>query len=122
MKQMLLILGLLSAALPSTGFCRRYPAAAKASAPRAGARATRRPSAAGACEFTSHGQFHDRIESERAPLTVAHFLTRWIEGHYSTVRFFIASCRSFVIQAGGFDADYNAKPAGTKWSTNPATA
>jgi peptidyl-prolyl cis-trans isomerase A (cyclophilin A)/peptidyl-prolyl cis-trans isomerase B (cyclophilin B) len=62
---------------------------------------------------TSMGNFTIELNPERAPLTVAHFLHYVDQGYYSNV-IFHRVVQSFVIQAGGFDADYNAKHAPDK--------
>lgn len=62
---------------------------------------------------TSMGNFTIELNSERAPLTVAHFLTYVDQGYYSNT-IFHRVVQSFVIQAGGFDTDYNPKHAPVK--------
>ena len=66
------------------------------------------------------GNFTIELNSERAPLTVANFLNYVDQGHY-TNSIFHRVVANFVIQGGGFDADYKAQPAPRRWSTNPAT-
>ncbi len=57
------------------------------------------------------GNFTIELNAERAPLTVAQFFALRRSRVTTPTLFFIASSPSFVIQGGGFDADYNAKPA-----------
>jgi len=59
------------------------------------------------------GNFTIELNPERAPLTVAHFLSYVDKGYYSNT-IFHRVVQSFVIQAGGFDADYNPKHAPDK--------
>lgn len=109
MKQIFLILGLLSAVFPSLNFAADTPPPKPAPAPA--------PAATAASPqvqvFTSLGNFTIELNPERAPLTVAHFLHYVDQGYYSNV-IFHRVVQSFVIQAGGFDADYNAKHAPDK--------
>lgn len=99
MKQIVLILGLILAAVLSPGFAAETPPAPK-------------PAPAAASPqvqvFTSLGNFTIELNPERAPLTVEHFL-RYVDQGYYTNTIFHRVVQSFVIQAGGFDADYNAK-------------
>ena len=62
---------------------------------------------------TSLGNFTIELNEERAPLTVENFLKYVDEGQYTgtIVHRVIAS---FVIQGGGFDANYKLKPAARK--------
>jgi peptidyl-prolyl cis-trans isomerase A (cyclophilin A) len=62
---------------------------------------------------TNMGNFVIELNSERAPLTVQHFLAYVDQGFYSnTVVHRVVP--DFVIQGGGMDADYKLKPAGLK--------
>jgi peptidyl-prolyl cis-trans isomerase A (cyclophilin A) len=109
MKQILLTLGLMSAVCPTLNFAADTPPAKPAPAPA--------PTVAAASPqvqvVTSMGNFTIELNPERAPLTVAHFLKYVDQGFYSNV-IFHRVVQSFVIQAGGFDADYNAKHAPDK--------
>jgi cyclophilin family peptidyl-prolyl cis-trans isomerase len=59
---------------------------------------------------TSLGNFTIELNAERAPLTVANFLAYVDQGHYTnTLIHRVVS--NFIIQGGGFNADYTAKPA-----------
>jgi peptidyl-prolyl cis-trans isomerase A (cyclophilin A) len=105
MKQLLLILGLLAvSSLPSAQAAEKSPAAEK-------------PAAAGPSPqvvvVTSMGNFTIELNAERAPLTVANFLSYVDQGHYTNtmVHRVVAN---FVIQMGGFDTDYKARPAATR--------
>lgn len=105
MKQILLILGLMSAVVPGLDFAADTPPAKPAPAVTAASPQVQ--------VFTSLGNFTIELNPERAPLTVAHFLHYVDQGYYSNV-IFHRVVQSFVIQAGGFDADYNAKHAPDK--------
>jgi cyclophilin family peptidyl-prolyl cis-trans isomerase len=59
------------------------------------------------------GNFTIELNAERAPLTVAHFLKYVDQGQYSGT-IFHRVIPNFVIQGGGFDSDYKAKPAPAK--------
>jgi len=112
MKQILMILGLMSAMCPALGFAADTPPPAAASA----AAATKTPATSATPQLlvvTSMGNFTIELNPERAPLTVAHFLSYVDKGYYSNT-IFHRVVQSFVIQAGGFDADYNAKHAPDK--------
>lgn len=62
---------------------------------------------------TNMGNFVIELNSERAPLTVQHFLAYVDQGFYSnTVVHRVVP--DFVIQGGGMDTDYKLKPAGLK--------
>ncbi len=105
MKQLLLILGLLAASsLPYA------QAAEKAPAPEKPAAAAPSPQV---LVVTSMGNFTIELNAERAPLTVSNFLNYVDQGHYTNtiVHRVVAN---FVIQMGGFDTDYKARPAATK--------
>ena len=62
---------------------------------------------------TSMGNFTIELNAERAPLTVAHFLDYVDQGHYTNT-IFHRVVANFVIQGGGFDADYKPRPAAAK--------
>jgi cyclophilin family peptidyl-prolyl cis-trans isomerase len=105
MKQLLLSLGLLTAAsLPLA------MAAEKAPAPEKPAVVAPSPQVQ---VVTSMGNFTIELNAERAPLTVANFLSYVDQGHYTNtiVHRVVAN---FVIQMGGFDTDYKAKSAPNK--------
>jgi cyclophilin family peptidyl-prolyl cis-trans isomerase len=57
---------------------------------------------------TSMGSFIIELNPERAPLTVAQFVKFVDEGYYSGTIFHRA-VPSFIIQGGGYDADYKLK-------------
>ena len=57
---------------------------------------------------TSMGSFTIELNPERAPLTVAQFLKFVDEGYYAGTIFHRA-VPSFIIQGGGYDADYKLK-------------
>jgi cyclophilin family peptidyl-prolyl cis-trans isomerase len=108
MKQLLLIVGLLSSACLTPSF-------AAESAPKpATPAATASPAAAPEVQVvTSMGNFTIELNAERAPLTVAHFLKYVDQGHYSgTIIHRVVA--NFVIQGGGFDATGKVVPAPTK--------
>jgi cyclophilin family peptidyl-prolyl cis-trans isomerase len=104
MKQLLLVLGLLAATS-------LHPAIAAEKAP-APAEKPAAPSPQ-VQVVTSMGSFTIELNAERAPLTVANFLNYVDQGHYtnSIVHRVVAN---FVVQMGGFDIDYKAKPAVAK--------
>jgi cyclophilin family peptidyl-prolyl cis-trans isomerase len=114
MKQLLLIVGLISGICPAFSFAAdAAPAAAAAQAKPAASPA---PAAAGSPQVqvvTSMGNFTIELNAERAPLTVAHFLKYVDQGHY-TGTVFHRVVANFVIQGGGFDADNKLKPAPAK--------
>jgi cyclophilin family peptidyl-prolyl cis-trans isomerase len=115
MKQLLLLLGLLSASFGQMSFADEPPPA-KAPAPPpapAPAPAAKSSTPVQVQVFTSMGNFVIELNAERAPLTVAHFLKLVDEGHF-TGTIFHRVVPNFVIQAGGFDSNYNPKPPGTK--------
>jgi peptidyl-prolyl cis-trans isomerase A (cyclophilin A) len=131
MKQLILIIGLISAAFPALGFAADAPPAAAtgaatgaAAAPsgtaktqaKAGAPAAAPAAAAGSSQVqvvTSMGSFIIELNPERAPLTVPHFLKYVDQGHY-TGTIFHRVIANFVIQGGGFDKDFKPKPAPAK--------
>jgi len=57
---------------------------------------------------TSAGNFTIELNPERAPLTVAQFLKFVDQGYYSGTIFHRA-IPSFIVQGGGYDADYKLK-------------
>ncbi|MGE0581210.1 MAG: peptidylprolyl isomerase [Steroidobacteraceae bacterium] len=59
---------------------------------------------------TTLGDFVIELNPERAPLTVANFLTYVKEGHYTNTLFHRVIA-NFVIQGGGVTPDYSLKPA-----------
>jgi peptidyl-prolyl cis-trans isomerase A (cyclophilin A)/peptidyl-prolyl cis-trans isomerase B (cyclophilin B) len=104
MKQLLLVLGLLSGAVFQSSIAADSPAAPPS------------PAAGGKVQVqvvTSVGNFTVQLLSERAPLTVAQFLKYVDQGHYSGTLFHRV-IPNFVIQGGGFDTSYKLKPAPTK--------
>jgi cyclophilin family peptidyl-prolyl cis-trans isomerase len=58
---------------------------------------------------TSMGDFTIELNPARAPLTVANFLQYVKEGHYSGTLFHRV-VSNFVVQGGGYAADYQLKP------------
>jgi cyclophilin family peptidyl-prolyl cis-trans isomerase len=129
MKQLILIVGLISAAFPVLGFAADAPPAAAgttaaspatgaAAAPNGTAKTQAKPAAAPSGSpqvqvVTSMGSFIIELNAERAPLTVPHFLKYVDQGHYSGT-IFHRVIANFVIQGGGFDKDYKPKPAPAK--------
>jgi cyclophilin family peptidyl-prolyl cis-trans isomerase len=87
MKQLLIVVGFLAAALSSPGYC-ADPTQVQV--------------------ITSMGNFTIELNAERAPLTVAQFLKFVDQGYYSGTIFHRA-IPNFVIQGGGYDADYKLK-------------
>jgi cyclophilin family peptidyl-prolyl cis-trans isomerase len=108
MKQLILSLGLFAAALFSTSNAAEPPASTTAQP------AAAQPAPAAAAPnpqvqvFTNMGNFTIELYAERAPLTVAQFLKYVDQGHYSGTIFHRAIA-NFVIQGGGFDANYKLK-------------
>ena len=131
MKQIILIVGLISAAFPTLNFAADAPPAASgttaassgAGAAAASGAAAKTKTAAAATTpaapatqvrvVTSMGSFIIELNAERAPLTVPHFLKYVDQGHY-TGTIFHRVISNFVIQGGGFDKDYKPTPAPTK--------
>jgi cyclophilin family peptidyl-prolyl cis-trans isomerase len=99
MKQLLLLAGFLAAALVSPGYCADPPPAASAAKPAAATQVQ---------VVTSMGNFTIELNPERAPLTVAQFLKFVDQGFYAGTIFHRA-IPNFVIQGGGYDADYKLK-------------
>jgi peptidyl-prolyl cis-trans isomerase A (cyclophilin A) len=62
---------------------------------------------------TSMGNFTIELNPERAPLTVANFLTYVDQGHYTNTLIHRA-VSNFVIQGGGLNVDYTPKEAPAK--------
>ena len=114
MKQLLLLVGLISGTCPAFSFA-ADPAAAAATQPKpAAAAAPAAPAASTLVQVvTSMGNFTIELNTERAPLTVPHFLKYVDQGHY-TGTIFHRVVANFVIQGGGFDADNKIRPAPTK--------
>jgi cyclophilin family peptidyl-prolyl cis-trans isomerase len=108
MKQLILSLGLFAAALFSTSNAAEPPASTTAQP------AAAQPAPAAAAPnpqvqvFTNMGNFTIELYAERAPLTVAQFLKYVDQAHYSGTIFHRAIA-NFVIQGGGFDANYKLK-------------
>jgi cyclophilin family peptidyl-prolyl cis-trans isomerase len=113
MKQLLLLTGLIFAALPAFGYGddAAPAAAAKPAAPAAQPKPA--PAAVLVQVVTSMGNFTMELNAERAPLTVAHFLKYVDQGHY-TGTIFHRVIPNFVIQGGGFDSDNKLVPAPSK--------
>jgi peptidyl-prolyl cis-trans isomerase A (cyclophilin A) len=107
MKQLLALLGLLTAACLQSTFAADTPPAAKT----AGKPSVSAPSPQ-VQVVTSMGNFTIELNAERAPLTVANFLAYVDQGHYTNTLIHRAVA-NFVIQGGGFNADYTPKPAPT---------
>jgi cyclophilin family peptidyl-prolyl cis-trans isomerase len=129
MKQIILIVGLISAAFPTLNFAADAPPAASGTtaassgagaAAASGAAKTQTKTAATTSApatqvrvVTSMGSFIIELNAERAPLTVPHFLKYVDQGHY-TGTIFHRVISNFVIQGGGFDKDYKPTSAPTK--------
>jgi peptidyl-prolyl cis-trans isomerase A (cyclophilin A) len=100
MKQLILTVGLLAAAILSSSNAAEPPAAAA------------KPVAAAPSPqvqvVTAMGNFTIELNAERAPLTVAQFLKYVDQGFYSGTIFHRA-VPSFLIQGGGYDPDYKLK-------------
>jgi len=100
MKQLFLILGLISAAYSASSFAADTPAAASPKPATTTAAPTQLVQV-----ITSMGNFTLELNAERAPLTVAHFMRYVDSGHYKGATFHRVVA-NFVIQGGGFDANY----------------
>ena len=104
MKQLLLVLGLLATAAQGS----------VSTAAAADSKTPAKPSVTVVSPqvqvFTSMGNFTIELNAERAPLTVANFLAYVDKGHYTNTLIHRAVA-NFVIQGGGFNADYTPKPA-----------
>ncbi|MGO9989370.1 MAG: peptidylprolyl isomerase [Steroidobacteraceae bacterium] len=109
MKQLILSVAVLAVALSSSGIAADPPSAAAAAAAKPAA-ATASPQVQ---VVTSLGSFTIELNAERAPLTVAQFLKYVDQGFYSGTIFHRA-IPNFVIQGGGYDADYKLKGNPTK--------
>ncbi|HEY0748501.1 MAG TPA: peptidylprolyl isomerase [Steroidobacteraceae bacterium] len=105
MKQLLVLLSVVCGAYLQPTFAADAPPASKTAA---------KPSASAPSPqvlvVTSLGNFTIELNAERAPLTVANFLAYVDEGHYTNTLIHRAVA-NFVIQGGGFNADYTPKPA-----------
>jgi cyclophilin family peptidyl-prolyl cis-trans isomerase len=108
MKQLLLSLALLSVACLQP--CFAIDKQADAAPPAKPAAAASAPQVQ---VVTSLGNFTIELNPERAPLTVANFLAYVDAGHYSNTLIHRAVA-NFVIQGGGFNADYTPRPAPNK--------
>jgi len=108
MKQLLLILGLISTGCLNSAFAAdSSPAPAAAPKPAATSLSPR------VQVVTSLGNFTIELNAERAPLTVANFLSYVDRGQYTNTLFHRVVA-NFVIQGGGFDTDYKLRDAPTK--------
>jgi cyclophilin family peptidyl-prolyl cis-trans isomerase len=108
MKHLLLSAGLIfTTCLASSFSAETQPKPAGAGAP---APATSAPQVR---VVTSLGNFTLELNAARAPLTVAHFLKYVDQGHYAGT-IFHRVVANFVIQGGGFDADFKPAPAPAK--------
>jgi peptidyl-prolyl cis-trans isomerase A (cyclophilin A) len=108
MKQLLLTLGFLAAACVTPSFASDKSPESKTPAKPAVTTASPQVQV-----VTSMGNFTIELNAERAPLTVANFLAYVDQGHYTNTLVHRAVA-NFVIQGGGFNADYTAKPAPVK--------
>ena len=112
MKQLLLILGLLTASVFQTSLATDPPPPPAEAAPVAVAKAP--PSGPVFVQVTTNqGNFTIELLSERAPLTVTQFLKNVDSGFYSGT-IFHRVIPNFVIQGGGFDTTYKLKPVSSK--------
>lgn len=101
MKQLILCVGfLLSAFISPIQAAEKAAPATAAPAPKTGTTYVQ--------VVTSMGNFTIELNAERAPLTVAQFLKYVDQGFYSGTVFHRA-IPSFIIQGGGYDADYKLK-------------
>ena len=108
MKQLLLTLGFLAAACAAPAFAADKSPESKTPAKPAVTTASPQVQV-----VTSMGNFTIELNAERAPLTVANFLAYVDQGHYTNTLVHRAVA-NFVIQGGGFNADYTAKAAAVK--------
>jgi cyclophilin family peptidyl-prolyl cis-trans isomerase len=108
MKQLLLVMGLISATCLCPSFAAETPAKPAGPAEAATSAASPRVQV-----VTSLGSFTLELNAERAPLTVANFLKYVDQGHY-TGTIFHRVVANFVIQGGGFDANNKPVPAPAK--------
>jgi cyclophilin family peptidyl-prolyl cis-trans isomerase len=104
MKQLILTVGLLAAAILSSSD------AAEKAEPAKPAPAAASPQVQ---VVTAMGNFTIELNAERAPLTVAQFLKYVDQGFYSGTIFHRA-IPNFVIQGGGYEPDYKLKGNPTK--------
>ncbi|MEP6545999.1 MAG: peptidylprolyl isomerase [Gammaproteobacteria bacterium] len=110
MKQLLLLIGLISSAVLTPVLAAETPAESAKTQPKPAAPAA---AATQLLVVTSLGNFTMELNGERAPLTVAHFLKYVDQGHY-TGTIFHRVVANFVIQGGGFDTAYKLVPAPSK--------
>jgi cyclophilin family peptidyl-prolyl cis-trans isomerase len=113
MKRILLTMALVSALLMRAGGAAETPPVAASSAAQKSAEAEPADTSPHVRVVTSMGNFTIELNAERAPLTVANFLKYVDQGHY-TGTIFHRVVNNFVIQGGGYDADYKLKPAAIK--------
>ena len=116
MKQLLLLIGLISSAALAPGFAAESSPAAAATPVEPAKTPPKAAAPAAATQLlvvTSLGNFTMELNGERAPLTVAHFLKYVDQGHY-TGTIFHRVVANFVIQGGGFDTAYKVVPAPAK--------
>jgi peptidyl-prolyl cis-trans isomerase A (cyclophilin A) len=109
MKQLILGVGLLAAAFFSSSNAADAPPASAAEA----AKPAQTAASPQVQVVTSMGNFTIELNPERAPLTVAQFLKYVDQGFYSGTIFHRAVA-NFIIQGGGYDANYNLKGSPTK--------
>lgn len=107
MKQLLLTLALIGVACAHPSFAaeKADPKAAPKPAPAAYSPQIQ--------VFTSMGNFTIELNMERAPLTVTNILAYVDSGHYTNTLIHRVVA-NFIIQGGGFNADYTPKPAPLK--------
>jgi cyclophilin family peptidyl-prolyl cis-trans isomerase len=114
MKQLLLIVGLSWACWSQTCLADdTSPPPAKPAASTKSPAVTKSSGPPRVQVVTNMGNFVIELNSERAPLTVQHFLAYVEEGFYSGTVFHRV-IPNFVIQGGGMDTDYKVKPAPLK--------
>jgi peptidyl-prolyl cis-trans isomerase A (cyclophilin A) len=109
MKQLILSMGLLAAALLSSSYAAEPPAASAAAAPKP-AQTAASPQVQ---VVTAMGNFTIELNAERAPLTVAQFLKYVDQGYYSGTIFHRA-IPNFILQGGGYDSSYKLKGTPSK--------
>ncbi len=105
MKQLLLTLALLAIVCPHPS-----TAAEKAADPKLAPKPAPAAVSPQIQVFTSMGNFTIELNAERAPLTVTNILAYVDSGHYTNTLIHRVVA-NFVIQGGGFNADYTPKPA-----------
>lgn len=108
MKQLLLSLAFLGIACAHPSI-----AAEKAADPKAAPKPTPAAYLPQVQVFTSMGNFTIELNAERAPLTVANILAYVDSGHYTNTLIHRVVA-NFIIQGGGFNADYTPKAAPLK--------